>query len=298
MSIMIDNLRSAAKISDSDLQYVDNKEFVKLGKLMLVAIRCRKGFDILKYECVIDNLLFTIRNDQLIISNSLHKFALGNNYSDFTLSDLVIAIQEIEELTGIQASLFDIKKLEFGLNILAKRPGTHYLSSFADFKTKEYDKMKFLAFWYGIKYRLSEYNLKIYDKTEHQKLAERIKIKPNILRFELQFNKPRAMPETLTLEDLKKEQKLERLFEHFIKQIKLVNCRGDEDFSETKSKERALYFAGMNNEFWKYEKSLNINTAKSKRKKYKTIQFKVSPRNIMTDFTELLTNKFNFLVNN
>lgn len=296
---MIDNIKSAVSISVDDLQYENNREFVKLGQLKFVAVRSKKeGFDILKYECEVRNLLFTIRDNQLTISNSLHKFAKGNNHSDFKLSELISAIGEIEDLTGISAKFFNIRKLEFGLNISTKNPGTEYLSSFSDFKTREYDKMKSLGFWYGIKYHLSEYNLKIYDKSEHQKRVEKIKTIPKILRFELQFNKSRAMPETITLEDLKNIQKLKALFLHFIKQINLVNTCVDEDFSLLKPRERELYFAAKNSKFWESEKKLNKSTEKSKRRKYKMLQSKVSPKNIIHEFTDLLTEKFNFLINN
>ena len=293
---MLDNLKIVASFSDFNLLQKDNSGFIYLGKLILVPVIDKRYYHITKYQTVIENLLFTITENEIIITNSLHKFIKGNNYSDLTFSELLNAIELIEEITGINAKEFIIKKLEFAINVITPNPAHQYLERFSNFKGREYDKMRIGAFWYGIKYFFTEYCLKIYDKSELIKRKDKENINKNILRFEIQYNRSRKIPIVSNLSELKDPAILKEMFKEFIETIKSIKCNGEEDFSLITPRERELYFAGEVSRFWNVEKALNRNTAKGKIAKYRKIQNKIVPKDLMAGFVNSITEKFNQLI--
>ncbi len=292
---MIDGIKISTSVSFFPPDEV-KPEFINIGTLKLMAIPSLKSFEIVKYQCEHKNLLFTLNERELIIANSLHKFIKGNNYSDFSLSELIHAVNEIERLTGISASLFFIKKLEFSLNIAVSLAPTEYLIWFSDFKFKEYDKMKANQLWYGIKYNFTEYSLKIYDKQKQVKIADRVDIRQKLLRFEVTYGKQRKLLVVKNLSELRDPIKIKEIFDDFIKMIEKLNCTGNEDFLKFRNSERELYFAGKDAEYWEVLKSHNIHTYKTNRKRFKEIQNKINPKDIMLDFVNSLTTKFNQLI--
>lgn len=139
------------------------------------------------YKAKERNLLITYyqRDSTITIKNSLHKYSKDNNYSEITFTELSKAISDIAYTVGIPASEFEVKRLEVGFNIETTEKPSTYLPLFTIFKNRELDKMKKDAFWYGVKWIFSEYQLKIYDKTEEVKRHDRIQLPQDILRFEL-----------------------------------------------------------------------------------------------------------------
>lgn len=294
---MIDKTTFIATIIDISSKCFSSDGNITIGKTTLVPILCPKARTTTKHQALVKNLLFTLKGDVLIISNSLHKFHKGNNYSDFSFLDLQVMIREIENLTGINAEYFEIRKLEFALNIETINKPYLYLPMFSDYKGKEFDKMKTkTGFWYGNKYKLSEYALKVYDKSEMIKRNEGIKLELNLLRFETEYSRVRKIPNIKTLADLKNKDNLQIIFNELINQVERLNCIGNEDFSNVSSRDREMYFAGQASRFWIAENMLNKETAKDKKKRYKAIQQKVSKKNLIEEFTKKLKQKFSQLI--
>lgn len=294
---MIDNLKSAAKQVGLFPMEDEKPNFITIKQLKFTGIRSLKNFEIIKYQCQYKNLLLTLNERELIVTNSLHKLIKGNNYSDFRFSELMSAVNEIESITGISASEFKIRKLEFAINITVPIQATDYLTKFSDYKGREFDKMRDNQLWYGIKYIFTEYCLKIYDKSRQVKIADRIDINQNILRFEVVYNSIRKLSTINNLAELKDLKKINQLFSQFISIIKKINCIGNEDFTNFQNAERERYFAGQNPEYWKSLKSHNINTYKTNKKRYIDIQNKVNAKDLSEDFENDLTVKFNHLIN-
>lgn len=295
---MIDNSKSASKINDDTIFSVKNSEFKKIGNLILVPNFCKKNYYVKNYQCEVENLLCSLLNDNLYISNSLHKYFKGENHSDYKLSEIIDTINKIEQLTMISAENFNLSSTELSINIEVSEEPHKYLESFSNYKGREFDKMRVRGFWYGIKYNFSEYSVKIYDKSELLKRLNGINIGKNILRFEIQYKKKRIIPIIRTLGDLKDLKKMKLAFEKFIEVFEKIQCVMNEDFSNTTPRERELYYAGKSNKYWIIEKSINRNTTKSKRKKYKEIMQKVAENDLMIFFVEELKQKIDFLLNN
>jgi hypothetical protein len=292
---MIDNIRIKASIRDGLKIDVYGNPWI--GKLKLVPYFCPKTHKITKHHCEFRGLLFTLTESELKISNSIHKFKNRNNYTDFSFSMLVQAIIEIEELTGISASEFQIVKLEFGLNIITGVPACEYLAYFSDYKCIQYNKMLSFNKWYGVKYGLTDYALKIYDKSVQASKELRYNIQPCITRVEMEVKRVNRYFHVHSLEELKKAETLHLLYNSFINKIKRINCQGSEDFKNCTPRERQLYFAGKDEIFWKLEKQLNINTAKSKRKDFQNLQQKIVGERPIEIILLMLEEKFKFLMN-
>lgn len=293
---MLDNIKIVAPLNEIGKLRQDGDGFTYLGKLKLAPVIDKRYYNISKHQTIFENLLITIDDSEISISNSLHKLVKGNNYSDFTFSELLKAIELIEDITGIAAKEFTLKKLEFALNIETSKPAYKYLEMFSDFKGKEFDKMRWGAFWYGIKYFFTEYALKVYDKTEFAKRKDGETTGKNILRFEIQYNRQRKIPIVKTLSDLKNSENLKALFKQYIETVDKLNAIGNEDFSKISNRERELYFAGGNSRFWMVEREANRHTAKDKRKHFRKIQQEIIPKDLITGFVTDLTDKFNLLL--
>jgi hypothetical protein len=268
---------------------------IKLGRLSLVENRCPKDAHVKNFRCEKDSLLFVLTPNKLIISNSLHKHFKGDNYSDFSYSELLESIKRIEELTGTMAEEFHITKFELAINIETTKRPCEYLDCFGTYKNREYDKMRTKGFWYGNKYNFSEYSLKIYDKSEESKRQEKQSLGKNILRFEIQYKKLRKTSLIKTLADFRDREKLSTIFNTFLATVKQVNYIDEEDFSEISPRERELYYAGQNPRFWMAEKRENRETEKSKRKRFKEIQQKDNFSDWKEMFIKALEEKINQL---
>lgn len=266
-----------------------------VGNLVLFAVRDPGNNTIVRYQRKVENLMVTLNHSQLKISNSIHKFIEGENHSDFTFTKLIKSIEKIELLTGIPSNKFKINKLEFAINIQVEQNPTSYLHFFRRYKKYENDKMRHKNQWYGVKWPLTDYALKVYDKTFEVKKNMGVDIGDNILRFEIQYHRSRVIPDVNTLGDLKDKNVILVIFKDFFKKISKISIFDFEDYSELNSRERELYFAGNNPMFWRVER-LNRNTAKSKRKKFNEIVDKVGTDKIGKFFLLEIEKKFHQLI--
>jgi hypothetical protein len=284
-------------INEDDVDVWDSIQLIEFGKLTLIENRCKKDFHVKDFRCEKDNLLFTLTQSQLIVSNSLHKYLKGNNYSGFSYSELLKSVKNIEVLTGIPAEEFHITKFELAINITTPQRPLEYVESIGDYKGREYDKMRVGGFWHGVKYMLTDYSVKIYDKTEEIRRREKIDIGMNILRFEIQYSRKRQSSLIKTLADFRDKEKLLTMFDAFLKTFEKINWIGDENFSGMSSRERELYFSGLNPRFWTLEKAMNRNTAKSKKKHFTEMQRKINAKDLIEMFMQALKDKIDKLLN-
>lgn len=124
-------------------------------------------------------------NVRTTIKGSLHKFAKGNNYTDFTLSEIKHAIAELCELVGIAPRQCKNRGFEFGVNVITDLPPwaavipnilTH---NDRPFELREFNGEGYLINFYYPNY----YHIKVYDKSLQYGLGS------NILRFEIHAEK-------------------------------------------------------------------------------------------------------------
>ncbi|QTY25975.1 hypothetical protein [Flavobacterium sp. CS20] len=254
------------------------------------------------------NLLVKINGRSVSIENSLHKFYHGNNYSNFTHSEINNAIEMIEEQFKIPSADFKIKSLEVGINI-------GYSSQLFEFCKlyimDEFDKMRKGNKVYGKKVYKSEYDFKVYDKPLETKLnsestlidvfGKSIDLPEGINRIEAKFKKMRPISSIVsTLNDLKSSVNLENLGNKLVGYFDNANMRKQYDYTTLTPRQQELFFAGFERDFWK-ETKMNTHTRKKKRREWKkciAIMDEALNNNPKQEFRDLMLGKINYLTSN
>lgn len=146
-----------------------------------------------------NNVSIRMYSENLLrISGSLHKFSKGNNYSLFTYEEAKCTICELSNKLGVPLENFIVTKIELGLNLRVKLNPIKYIEA-----VKRYKKYTFIPMTpysktskiKGCRCKLSEYEIKLYDKTFEFIKSEKVSVKnrsivpENLLRFEISFSR-------------------------------------------------------------------------------------------------------------
>lgn len=236
------------------------------------------------------------------IENSLHKFSKGNNYSQFTKSEIVSVIEELEEVFGIPSYLIKVKKLEVGINI---ETSVSFYSLFNQYKSNKFESMRHGKKVYGSKSFMTEFNIKGYNKKNQTQLMYRdyryLDLSDNLQRFEMEFKSMRPLKGLVTkLSDLKNANTLKELGNMLLCYYDSILFKDNYDFSTLTPRKRELVYAGMNDEFWETEK-INMNTRKKKRTMFNKIIKELeanSDKNQKAEVRHIMFDNINFLIEN
>lgn len=246
-----------------------------------------------RFESEYEDLRVILYYNKIQVSNSLHKFYKGNNYTDFTHSELKKGIQEICQKFEVEAISWEIKKMEFGFNILTPKPAKEYISLFLQYKEREFEKMKYKQADYGRKCFLSEYALKIYDKSFQCKIVDSVKISDKTLRVEFCYNQKRKLPKQInTLADLMDKDKFKELFKDLNEAFTKVIYNDEVDFTNSTNVERMLFYASRNTDFIKVEEQINKTEAKAIRQKIKQLKERFLKKEFKKYFLKALSDKY------
>ena len=120
---------------------------------------------------------------------------------------------------------------------------------------------------------MTEYAIKVYDKTGQVESQEKIKILKKILRIEFCYNQKRKLPKGLvTLADLMNEDCIGLLYKNLEDGIKEIVFIEEFDLNNSTLEERILFFASLNSGFLEVEKKLNKEEIKTVKKKIKQLR--------------------------
>jgi hypothetical protein len=231
--------------------------------------------------------------DRIELSNSIHKFYKGNNYTDFTLSELKDTINTICVKFGIEANRWNIKKLEFGFNILTPKKADHYLNLIYQYKNREFEKMKAKHLTYGKKCFMSEYAIKIYDKYVQTKIMYSVIIPENTLRVEFCYNQKRKLPKQIkTLSDLQDKEKFKELYNDLNEAINIIIFNDEVDVTSSTIEERILFFASFNPNLLKVEETISKVEAKEMKLKIKLLKERFLSKNFKLWLLKTLSSKY------
>ncbi len=239
-------------------------------------------------------LKFTIIGKYLKIEGSLHKFKNNGkqNHDDFTYSDLVKVINELEELLQIDCSLVSLENVEFGVNLLMEWESSLILQHLISYSTTEFRNAAIKSGTYKTAI-LDDFQPKVYDKAVQYSLLY------NLLRLEIHVNKMRYVQSTgiKTLADLKNKTKLMLLRLLLIEVWEKIFL-----FDWTIHKEKGKQAIGVEQfyqmqqfSFWK---GLNNKQRYKQRNKYKTKLVVPFSQNVHEQITKKIFEKFDFLINN
>jgi len=251
----------------------------------------RKG-RIVWYDGQYENLHLRLTEYELRISNSLHKFYKGNNYSDFNYSEIKSAITLICIRFNLIPKDVYVKKLEFGFNIIIDKPVKEYIECFHSFKHRDFDKMRHKTIEYGRKCFLNEYAIKCYDKKSQVSINDKIPLTENLMRIEMCYSNPRKLPDIYTLQDLLDYNSIKRLFNLLIGVIKQTVFIAHYDFSNTSSQERELFYASLHHEFIKTEQRLNKERTKEIKRRIKLLSERICNNGVKRHLLKSLSDKY------
>ena len=231
--------------------------------------------------------------DRIELSNSIHKFYKDNNYTDFTFSELIDAINTICKKFEIEAQNWEIKKLEFGFNILTPQIADYYLNLIYQYKDREFEKMKSKHITYGRKCFMSEYAIKIYDKYVQTKLMYGVVIPDNTLRVELCYNQKRKLPKQIkTLFDLQNKEKFKELYNNLNDVISKIIFNDEVNVSNSTREERVLFFASFNPSLLKVEEKICKAEARAMKRKIKQLKERFLSKKFKLYLLKALSNKY------
>src|ERR1035437_2561676 len=150
--------------------------------------------EIYKYTSTIRNLRITYFPASTLwyIENSLHKFIDGCNYTDFSLSKLKLAIEELSENLDLNILEARIKKIECGCNISVPDANATFLR-LGSYKGKKYQPQYYNGKAYGATTYFNNYSIKAYNKTTQVKAVDGLTIPKNLFRWEVKYNSMAAL---------------------------------------------------------------------------------------------------------
>ena len=125
-----------------------------------------------------------LKNDSLTIVNSIHKYFKGNNYTDYSLSEIEQTFIELSDEIGLDILNAKIKKIAYGLVI--KTNAKKNYDSWLYHKSTKPSPMTKRGRVYGAKFHKTDYNIKGYDKSLESKLHYQVKIDFDLFRFEVE----------------------------------------------------------------------------------------------------------------
>jgi hypothetical protein len=200
----------------------------------------------------------------LTLRGSFHKNFLKENYSYFKWIDLQKEIQYLENRLEIPASQLSISNLEIGANVSIPFNFSYFernLLSYkgARFKTLDSNRNRKL---FGFKWDLSQYSLKMYDKTAQYDLNY------DLMRFELHYYKMEIANRLgiYTLLDLKDYSKVKSLSPLLLKAWDNVFLIDDEVKTvRIKDSQKALLKVVNDESYWKDLKQSNLKAFYYKR---------------------------------
>lgn len=250
-----------------------------------------------RYDGNLGNLRLSWYPEKLYVSNSLQKFTLGNNFSDFHFSDMMRGVDKLNDLTGINWTHAPIKKIEYGCNINVD--AKQVCRSLISYRSKEYSPMRSKGKEYGSCCDFADYRIKAYDKSFQVEQVARVKLGYELLRWEISIHKVRILERLLntspiTLKHLLVPNTWRVLANDALSKYRNTEKRQNYNFCDLTTHEKRIMAEMLVPEIKEDFKKNHMDTYKKDRKIYKSILAK--PIVISEDFSGALRKKFDELL--
>lgn len=232
-------------------------------------------------------------SNRIEIRGSLHKYWKGENFSDFTFSDLKECLNELQENFKIDLSEARISNVEFGVNVSPLFNPYEFCENLIAYKGEPFQQMRVrngkpnIGFECG----LNQYSVKIYDKAKQYLKTE------NILRVEIPVCRMAYLSEVRikTLADLKEKTALKALGRV------LLECYSNvvvNDNTVRKARltanEKRIYGLCSNPKEWE---RFNRKQRYKRRKQFERIVSKYGKRNWKEETAKMISDKWGALLN-
>lgn len=227
--------------------------------------------DAVRYHTDINNLRVKLRGHEIIIENSLQKFYMGNNYQDFTYSQVVEAFQKLNTVLPFTIRDANIVKLSTG--VVIQEEAQPIFESWLEYKGKSPRIMTNRNTIYGAYFQATNYKIKGYDKTFEVKQHNQVSLNDNYFRFELEAYSrhftSRSQPiQTVTVQDLMNPSTFNALADNLFKVYQDIKKKPFFDYQKWSLKEIRLLATMANKETANGLKKYHEHTYKKDRKAY------------------------------
>lgn len=179
---MIDNISIEQTLENLPKEIQEKKNIPFEWKGIIFKPIFSKDGIVIYYRAEWRNLFLKIRWDKFTITNSIHKFYHGNNYSVFTIHDFREAIKELSSQFKLDFTKAKVKKIEYGCNLSYRKPD-YLIDSLISYRRGRFVSMLKRAKSYGRKQISTDYEIKMYNKKKETWLHYGRHIR-TIVRFE------------------------------------------------------------------------------------------------------------------
>jgi len=233
------------------------------------------------------------------IMGSLHKFSQGNNYKDFSFTDLERTIQCLREFLQIEPESLCIHQIEFGVNIEPVFQTQFVINQMLSHAGKEYELRDYQNTGYLKRFRRAQFEIKIYDKGNQNKLTERIlRVEIKVSRMAYLHNKGIGIK---TIADLLNPALYPKLKSLLIEDLnKLIFTDDRINLRQVyKPKDRNFLSEAANPRYWTQLRD-KVNRMQFSRqfKRFDLLRRTYAPEDLKGDFIQQVNNKWDSLSKN
>ncbi len=242
------------------------------------------------YKTSVNNLDLRLKGDTVFCNNSLQKWYMGNNYESFTYSQVVKALNRLDNILPFNVYNANIHYLAVGTVI--EEEAKPILDTWLRLNGKEPIPMLGANKQYGKKFYLTDYNVKGYDKTFEVKTHDRKKIGKSIFRFELEIytrnlNKRKNPIGIYTVKDLIDKEKYKMLAEELLVKYEKIETQQSIPLSQLNNKDKEVLALFQNQEILRQYKADHFESFSKKRSVYNKLK-KLSNNKYLDHIKKLL----------
>lgn len=267
---MIDFIKYFVNDKDLFLQNSENSNILDLKGRFNFATGQITDFPKTAYH---NNMNIKITENKACIGGSVHKFynileGYGDqNYNDFSFCDFQYCIERVENSFKINREETLLTNLEFGINIdVEQDPQSLIDNHILMYKNKPPNRNeKFYGKGDYLEFQMSDYSIKIYNKSKHYGLKNR-----NILRVEFKIVRSRYLQKhfnIFSLGDIDRDRfrmLFNKLLEHF-DELMIVDSLLNKSLDRLD--QMVLFETGRNPHYWKDLRNTQSYRARKKFKK-------------------------------
>ncbi len=254
------------------------------------------------YYSELKNLNLSIKDYELTVTNSLQKFYMDNNYEVFTYLQVVDAFQKLNNCLPFNIYKAAVKKIAIG--VVIPEDANPILSTWVSFSNKKAFPMLSRNKMYGLKYFLTEYDVKGYNKTTEVKHHNNINLNQPYFRFEVEvkrinnLNRGKNQIGIYTVQDLINPIKYEKLANYLIDKYLKIEKKPTLNLKETSLKEKRLIATFKDIEVLNSIKKEHPDSYKKDRREYNHLINKLNDNTFQDQILEKLKQQIQFSLNN
>ena len=288
---MYDTLKITYQVSNLPIEVLEQREqsFIWKG-LKWCPTYNDKTKAVNGYKTSVNNLDLRLKGRTIKCNNSLQKWYMGNNYELFSYSQVVKALEKLNNVLPFNVYKANIHYLAVGTII--EEDAKPILDTWLSLNGKQPESMLGANKQYGKKFYLTDYNVKGYDKTFEVKTHERIKLNKPLFRFELEIytrnlNNRKNFVGIYKVKDLIDKTKYQMLADELLGKYEKIEKKQSIPLSQLNNKEKETLALFQNQEILRQYKIDHFETFSNRRKVYNKLK-KLSNNMHLIDIKEQL----------